>query len=331
LEAQESRAPASVAVHRVCARPGTVILRVAPEAWGEVMVGRCLGIALLEESHLEALAPQQLREVLAELAQSQHWTHWHFGLRDSLPRGRWLPFWPARKVSGTSVLVLSLMARQQLQMAERILALRPVEIANDLAHVLPEMFGLRTLECIFRDMVPLVTTQRGSPEIAQDEQIGAMGAMVAAFLSTHAEARKDRIEAWTVALMQRLENSGFAPTSPNLGLLAGVIFAGCLRYSADINHHDRRRRELITNVSMVCFAASNFIGSTRWVAARAVTSVVVGIGLGRYWPVRDYDVFCNTLQGKLNARLSNLDMFKSPYDRDQMMDWISIARQCNGF
>jgi hypothetical protein len=331
LEAQVVARPPQVSVAGVHVRPGTFELPDPPAALKSAAVGRCVGIHHLDAPMLEKLDSGQFERLLGALSGSQHHGYWSLHTKQMLVRLHLLPWLRGKSLSGTSVLVLSLMARGQHDMAERVVRRRPIELALELADSMPELFGVQTLSAVFGDLVPTVTQQKGAACLPQDTVISAMGAMVAAFMALHACGTAEGIETCTLALMQRLEDAGFAPTSSNLGLLAGVIFSGGLRYNAALRTQDMARLTWITNFTLLAFAATNFSHNSNLVGGLALAAVVVGIALSSGWPVRDHTVSINGLHGKLGARLANLDIFKSVYDRDMLMDWIGIARQCNGF
>lgn len=317
----------------VRAFPGIIQLDTdLPELQG-CMIGHRLSLKLLSEEKLATLPAKKMGALLEKIANTQHRVFWDqvgwqgFG-------GRMLPdsFRTKKDICGTSALLLFLLANNEIDMAEYLLKNRPIEIALDLADTFPQFYTIAVMQNIFSRTFSTITQEPDLGDHPIDIQMRAMGLMAAAFFKLRTDKKKELIEKWTVVLMQELEESGFEVNSANLGLLAGVIFSGGLHYSAAVAAKDAQIKEAFGNFILLAFACLDFAQLKSWGSGvAALVSLTIGLAMKHLWKIRDLQTDMNHLQGKLCARLMNLDVFKNNYDQSQLMDWIQTTRACNGF
>jgi hypothetical protein len=313
------------------ARPGTAELRGAwPELAG-AMCGATLGLCNMAGEMLAPMGEARLEDLLAQIARSEHRVRWYDGPSHAHRLHGLLRRRKRASVHGVAALTLHLLATGHREVADRVILRRPVDIANELGERVPGLFGMELAVEIFRVLVPQITGGAFDRDHPEDLEANALGTIVQALLAEHAEEDPGLIEAWIISLMQRLEESGFEPSTPNLGLLAGTIIAGGLRYCRSIHALDERRFRAINNVSLLGFAAANLLplpGPA--IGAFAVVAVAAGLVLERLYEVRDFSEFIHRLEGKLSARLLKLKIFRNPYELPLLMNWIHTAILCNG-
>lgn len=318
-------------IHRVKFKPDGLAL--AP-TWRTILApAMCDTTFFLSEMKrhiLARLSPEAVKDMCKQLTAFKVEARWHVeGPRES----NYSIFRRHQAtINGASALALQFFAAGDQDAVIRIISARPVEIAEDLYERTPEVFTLETLVAVFKNLLGVITDDSIGWEMSEDRLANAAGNMVAAFLCEHANEQPELICGLLVALMVRLEESGFAPTTANLGVLAGAILAGGLKYCAAIKKHYQDRYYNIDKATLLLWATSAFLPITGPASgALSVIAVVSGVILEALYPIVDLESFITQLEGRLSIRLLKLKVFRSPHEVSLLMNWLHSTILCNGF
>ena len=318
-------------VRHVQLKPGVVALHPSwQRCMRPAMTGDTLDLRLVSADHLRRLNDDNLRHLLDAIdrqpqkiyflpAQSRR-ARLHFPWRDK-----------RENVSSVAALALQMYGRGEVDLVKRMLLLRPVSIAADLHEIVPQIFTLEVVTQALKEMIPQLTNAAIDWDYPEDIQADGMGNMLEAFFIVHGRENKDLIDAWTMALLVKLEEAGFGQTTENLGVLTGLVIAGGLKYANWIRAGDQATYYRIDKGSQLVWAATQCINTVPVLPGGfAIVAVASGIFLEHLYPVRDMSSTVTRLEGKLRARLLKLQIFRTRYELDRFLGWIDTIKLCNG-
>ena len=192
-------------VRYVQLKPGVVGLHPSWQAClRPAMTGATLDLRLVSADHLRRLSDDNLRHLLDAIDRQPQKIYF---LPAQSRRARYrLPLRDRRKnVSSVAALALQMYGRGEVDLVKRMLLLRPVSIAADLHEIVPQIFTLEIVTAALKDMIPQLTNSAIDWDYPEDIQADAMGNMLEAFFIVHGRENKDLIDAWTMALLVKLE------------------------------------------------------------------------------------------------------------------------------
>ena len=323
-------APCDV-IHHMQMKPGIVKVESSwSDKFRSAMRGKFVDLRLLCRRHIDCLSDAQLIQFLDAIAEQQQVVRY---VPTRSRRHRWhLPIRSLRRkdISAISALALQFYVRGHVDLVSRMMAVRPVRMARDLNEIAPNIFSVETISTALRIMIKDITGEVINWDYPEVIQADALGNMIEAFLIVHANFTTQVIEAWLTALLVKLEGSGFALTSENLGCLAGAVLSGGHKYVRWIKAKDEARYYKIDKGFQLVWASSSALYPFPVVGAvGSLAAVLVGIFFEKRNPVRDFSNAVKQVEGNLRVRLDKEQIFRSEYRINEFIRWLELTMRCN--
>ena len=289
----------------------------------------------LTPAQLNRLSAQNFADLMRALLDAHVNVSWHV----TNPNRRLAKYPTHAKLTGLSALTLHMFVVQAPSMSIRIINTYPAQVVEELAERVPELFTLKIVVPVFRDVITLITQDEVNWDDSEGKLSNAAGSIIQAFLTQHCREKPELIEAWIVALMVQLEGAGFSinsddekTNSAKLGVLAGAVLAGALKYCRVIKEYGEKRYYFIDKATLFTVAATQFAGlGTVATGLIAVGAVLIGVMLERFYPIKDLNGFINCFEGTLRMRLLKGRIYQNKYDVSLLMHWLHATILCNGF